>query len=394
MRKPDAWLLAPEAPYPLIGGGPARTASLVEHLARRYALDVVVFREPGAADPAAAFPPGLVRDIRVIELPAHSKRPAARAWRNLRRFLRGRPPLVDRFSGFESAVADSLRGRRYALAVVEHFWCAAYARQVAAHAETLVLDLHNIESVLHAQASELEPWPARAVFRRFAAACRALEQRWLPRYSLLLAASTEDARRVGEIAPGCRCEVYPNAIPLVAQPVREEEHVVAVSGNWEYHPNVSAVRLFRDRIWPRLRARWPELRWRLIGRNPEAVRRYVACDQRIELTGPVQDAVRELAAAQVVVAPLVEGSGTRVKIIEAWAAARAVVATPVGAEGLPGLDGEHLLVAETPERFVEAVSGLLGSAAQRFRLGRAGRSLYEQQLSWEAAWRGLERLGI
>jgi len=394
MKKPSAWLLAPEAPYPLVGGGPARTASLVEYLARRYALDMVVFREPGAADPAAAFPAGLVHDIRVIELPRHSKRPPARAWRNLRRFLRGRPPLVDRFSGFESAVEDSLRGRSYALAVVEHFWCAAYARQIAAHAETLVLDLHNIESVIHTQASEVEPWPARALFRRFATACRALEERWLPRCSLLLAASAEDARRAGEIAPGCRCAVYPNAIPLVAQPMREEEHVIAMSGNWEYHPNISAVRFFRNRIWPQLRARWPELRWRVIGRNPEGVRRYVAGEPRIELTGPVEDAVRELAAAQVVVAPLVEGSGTRVKIIEAWAAARAVVATPLGAEGLPGVDREHLRVAEKPERFAEAVSELLGSAGERRRLGQAGRSLYEQQLNWEAAWRGLERLGI
>jgi glycosyltransferase involved in cell wall biosynthesis len=301
---------------------------------------------------------------------------------------------VDRFSGFESAVEDSLRGRDYALAVVEHFWCAAYAQQVAAHAETLVLDLHNIESVLHAQASEGAPWPLRAVFRRFATACRVLEERWLPRYSLLLAASAEDARRVGEIAPGCRCAVYPNAIPLAAQPVREEEHVVAMSGNWEYHPNISAVRFFRSRIWPRLRARWPELRWRIIGRNPDSVRKYVAGEPHVELTGPVEDAVGELAAAQVVAAPLVEGSGTRVKIIEAWAAARAVVATPLGAEGLPGVDGEHLLVAEKPEGLVEAVSELLGSAGERRRLGQAGRSLYEQQLNWEAAWRGLEQLGI
>ena len=325
MKKPDALLVAPEAPYPVMGGGPARTASLVEYLGRRYALDVIVFREPGAADPAAAFPAGLPCAIRVIELPYHSRSLAARAARNLRRFLRGRSPLNDRFSGFEDEIERCLRGRSYELAVVEHFWCASYAERIAAHARTLVLDLHNVESVLYRRAAETEAWPMRVAFGRFAAACERLERRWLPRYSWLLAASPDDARRVAEIAPGCRCEVYPNAIPLAPRPQRAEEHLVAFSGNWEYHPNQAAVRFFRREIWPRLRTGWPELRWRLIGRNPEGVRKYAADDPRIELGGAVADAVRELAAAQVVVAPMLAGSGTRVKIIEAWAAARAVV---------------------------------------------------------------------
>lgn len=394
MKRPGALLVSPEAPYPLVGGGPARTASLVEYLGRRYELDVIVFREPGAPHPAAAFPPGLARALQVNDLPYHSKGPAARAARNLGRYLKGRPPLNDRFSGFEGRLADCLRGRTYQLAMVEHFWCAGYADLLAAHAAKTVLDLHNLESALYRGAADVEAWPASWLWRRFAASCEALERRWLPRYNLLLAASEEDARRVGEIAPGCRCVVYPNALPLAALPERAEEHVVAFSGNWEYHPNVAAVRFFRKAIWPRLRARWPELRWRLIGRNPQGIRRYVAGDGRIELTGPVTDAIAELAAAQVVVAPLLTGSGTRVKILEAWAAGRAVVSTRVGAEGLPGAPGEHLLVADRPEDFAEAVSRLLGSADERRRLGRAGRALFEQQLHWGAAWERLQEAGI
>ncbi len=134
MKKPGALLVSPEAPYPLVGGGAARTASLVEYLGRRYELDVIVFREPGVPDPAAAFPAGLARESLRINLPCHSKRPAARAARNLGRYLKGRPPLNDRFSGFDGALQNCLQGRTYQLAVVEHFWCAAYAELLAAHA--------------------------------------------------------------------------------------------------------------------------------------------------------------------------------------------------------------------------------------------------------------------
>src|SRR5215211_3960866 len=67
--KNAALVLAPEAPYPLAGGGPQRTASLLQYLANRYELDVIVFREPGGPDPAPAFPSGIARSVQTIELP-------------------------------------------------------------------------------------------------------------------------------------------------------------------------------------------------------------------------------------------------------------------------------------------------------------------------------------
>ncbi len=74
--------------------------------------------------------------------------------------------------------------------------------------------------------------------------------------------------------------------------------MIAFSGNLEYHPNISAVRYFRQEIWPELRERWPGLVWRLIGKNPQAVADIVKGDPRIELSGPVADAVRGTGARQ------------------------------------------------------------------------------------------------
>src|SRR5207244_2804424 len=108
---------------------------------------------------------------------------------------------------------------------------------------------------------------------------------------------------------------------------------VVFSGNLEYHPNVEAVRWFRREIWPRVRAHFPKLEWHLVGRNPQTVRRWIAGDDRIVVTGPVENAVESLGPAKVCVVPLRSGSGTRFKILEAWAAGRAVVSTTLGAEG-------------------------------------------------------------
>lgn len=391
---PRALLLAPEAPYPVWGGGALRSASLLEYLGSRYALDVIVFREPHAADPARSMPRRLIRGIRVLDLPRHSKAPLARVARNMGRFLRGTPPLNDRFSGFASGMSGFLSGRRYDLAVIEHFWCAPYWEQIAPHAGVVVLDMHNLESVLMARSAETASWPAACAFRRFAAASLNLERQWLPRFSLLLAASHEDAERLRGITPLSRIHVCPNAIPLVPEPAVPEEHVIAFSGNLEYYPNTDAVRYFRGRIWPLLRRRWPGLVWRLIGRNPEAVRRHVRGDPRIQVSGPLDDAVEALAASQVAVVPLRAASGTRVKILEAWAAGRPVVSTTLGAEGLSATDGEHLLLADSPEQFAEAVSSLLASVVLRNSLGRAGRRLYEEEFTWQSAWSKLAQAGL
>jgi glycosyltransferase involved in cell wall biosynthesis len=136
--------------------------------------------------------------------------------------------------------------------------------------------------------------------------------------------------------------------------------------------------------------RWPNLKWRIIGKNPEAVAEFVADDPRIELTGPVDDAVVELARARVAVAPLLSGSGTRVKILEAWAAGLPVVSTTLGAEGLEAVDGRDLMLADTADAIRGAINVLLGSRDWRDEMGASARRLYEHKYTWEAAWQCLD----
>ncbi len=389
---PGALFISAEAPYPLAGGGALRSASLLNFLASRYAVDMIVFREPRAADPREHLPGGLVRRLHVVDLPAHARHPLARAARNAGRLARRVPPLIDRFAGFGRQIAAATRGQHYEIAVIEHFWCAPYWTEAAAVSDATVLDLHNIESILHARSGSTGGGTQALAHRAFQHICRKLEEEWLPRFSHLLAASEPDAALLRAISPGSSVSVYPNSMPLVPAPARCEEDVIVFSGNLEYHPNISAVRFFGAEIWPELRARWRGLVWRLIGKNPWPSPASSAAIPRIELFGPVPDAVPELARAKVAIVPVLAGSGTRVKIIEAWAAGVPVVSTPLGAEGLPARPGEHALLAGTAEGFADAVSSLLADPALRDRVGRAGRYLFECEFTWEAAWKCLQFL--
>jgi glycosyltransferase involved in cell wall biosynthesis len=354
--------LSPEDPVAGSGGGGLRSASLLEYLRGRYEVDVLR-----------------------IDLRVHANDPAAKVRRNASRLIRGLPPLFDRYSGYEEQLQGKLEGKRYKFGVVEHFWCSSYEPLLRRYTDRLILDLHNIESELARTHAGAVRWPVSWVSRGFAAAYRRLEQSWLPRFDTLLVTSEEDRCRLQHKD----VHVYPNALPLIPQPEVAEEAAIAFSGNLEYHPNFEAVRWFRREIWPRVSERFPELEWRLIGRNPDAVARFVSGSPRVRIVGPVTDAVVELARARVCIVPLLSGSGTRFKILEAWAAGRAVVSTRLGAEGLGAKHEWHLLLADRPREFADAIARLLEDGGLRRQLGQAGRALYEERFSWPAAWKSL-----
>jgi len=373
-------MLCAEAPFPPVGGGPLRTASLVHYLAQRYALDVIVFREPGAADPREAFPAGLARRVSVIELPANRRDPVAKALRAVTRWMRRVPPHEDRFRGFPLPLDG-----RYHLALVEHFWCSSYIEQLRPVCEQVVLDLHNIESHFYERRAEVETGAIARIFTGFAAMNRELERERLPLFDTVLTTSVADAARIEH----GRKIVYPNAIPERAAPPRGDEPVVAFSGNMEFPPNLTAIAWFRDAIWPAVVARHPEARWRLIGKNEAAAAQILRGVPNVQLTGPVEDAVAELARCRVAVVPLRSGSGTRLKIIEAWAAGVPVVSTTVGAEGLEYRGGAHLVVADEATGFAEAICELFADGEASRRVGIAGRGLYESRYTWPAVWANL-----
>lgn len=377
----DALILCPEAPYPVVGGGPLRTACMVEYLASRYELDVITFREPGAPDPREAFPLASFRNFSVIDLPHHSKQAHARVLRNVGRLMRNAPPLVDRFAGFDLPV----RGK-YDVAVIEHFWCAPYVDHLRGHCSRIVLNLHNVESVLLERCAATESALGGAALRRFARACARLERELLPKFDDLLVCSESDRSQVG------RGTVWPNAIGFVSQLRPPRRNAIVFSGNMAYHPNIAAVQYFAAEIWPLIRENEPEIVWELIGKNPESLR--LPPDPRMRIVGPVEDAVAAMAGARAAVVPILSGSGTRFKILEAWAAGIPVVSTTLGAEGLQATHGEHLLIADDPVSFADAVKVLLKDEALAHRIGHSGRQLYESAYTWPVAWKILQAAGL
>jgi glycosyltransferase involved in cell wall biosynthesis len=361
---------------------------VLQYLARNYDLDAVFFSEETRPDPRGALPPGLVHDSLLIRLPIHARSSLARAWRNMRRYLQGIPPLVDRFAHAPGAGAMPawLEDRQYDVMVVEHFWCAPFAAQLRPHARRLVLDLHNIESEWHMRVAGTEHWPASAVHRSFAEAAKRLERKLLPLFDLVMVTSEREKEKLDCAG----AVVYPNTIPSVPKKSRARRLQIVFSGNLEYQPNIAAVKWFGEEVWPILQRHHPGLEWVIAGRRPESLRG-VLPPGRVRTTGEVSDALAEIGASLAAMVPIRSGSGTRIKILEAWAAGTPVVSTTLGAEGLPS---DAIALADSPESFAAKVSTLIASEPERERLANAGRETFHNGFTWEAGWKVLSSLGI
>ena len=390
--KPSALVISPEAPYPLDGGGALRTASLLCYLSSRYQVDLIAFQHP-AQEIAESLPPGLVRSCRLIELRHHENTFSARASRNAARLLQGRPPLLDRFSGYDAQIERLLEETRqpYDIALLEHFWSATYLPLVKRFSRRVILDLHNIESGWHAGCADAGGFPRSLIHRAFARAARRFERELLPLCDLALTTSADDARRVQALSPGLQVCIYPNAVPWRDLPLTPPDHAIAFSANMEYEPNRTAVKWFLETIWPAIHKQFPTLVLRLIGKNPNAVAKFIGNSRNVECTGWVEDTLPFLATAQICIAPLRSGSGTRLKIIEAWAAGRPVVSTTKGAEGLGAIDGQSILLADAPDHFADSIKRLLLDPALRQKIAISGRELFEAKFTWNVVWKTLSQ---
>ena len=179
-----------------------------------------------------------------------------------------------------------------------------------------------------------------------------------------------------------RVEVVENAYPEVADPVGRtvvgEPPTVTFQGTLRYPPNAEAARFLVDSVGPVLRARVPGVRLRLVGTTAPGLERLDAPPD-VTLVGQVPEIADELARTDVVVVPLRFGSGTRLKILEAFAHRIPVVSTALGAEGLGAEDGVHLLVADDAPAIAEACRRLIGDPDLRRRVVTQAHALFAER---------------
>ncbi len=251
-----------------------------------------------------------------------------------------------------------------------------------------IIDEHNVEyelfwrTFLHESAGLrkwFNWWESRLLKPRELALCRQAD--------LVLTTSDCDGQLLKPDLPTTPLQTVPNGVDLVnfqGQATSASACQIVFTGAMNYYPNINAVLFFAERIWPLVRQQVPAATWVIVGREPPPEVQRLGNLPGVTVTGTVPDVRPYLEASTVAVVPLQIGSGTRLKILEAFAMRKAVVSTSLGCEGLAVRSGTHLLLADRPVEFAQKVGLLLQDADLRTRLGQAARTLVEDCYSWEA----------
>jgi polysaccharide biosynthesis protein PslH len=383
-----------EAPYPVRSGAPLRMWQNIEVLATRGPVFAFSIGGPKEVDGAPSPLSGWLH----IDRAEYDAKPA-RGIARLRKIVSPRQFPVDNDTitvELNRRLRAYIRSVRPDLIVISH-WTDAYPAALKEF-PSVVVDAHNIESVLArdlARAGVRRPSLVRTLEhvrfrRRELKMFRQAKRVWVP--------SEHDAQLVAKLDRSlAKPVVWPNAVDVESYASvrsRTTAPVVGLEPNGKtmiyvgffwYSPNARAAQQLIAHTLPAVRRRHPDARLLLVGKDPTDFMLDAASrDRGIVVTGGVPDTRPYLALADVCAVPLTEGSGTRLKLLEAFSCGIPVVSTNKGAEGIDAANGREVVIADDPDRFALEIADVFEQPARYRDQTRFALDLVRERYSWTA----------
>lgn len=362
------------------GGGSIRQFNLLERAAKQADVDLLFV---GDLD-GVVLPSGL-RKVKSVGRGEPRRQQLLETTRrrliNLAAFVPHQPPTE---IALVRSVADAARPHlldtsQYDVVQVEHEYMASVLPE--GRQSSWAITLHHLVSVRSRQRAAVAGTARhRRLFEADARRADEWEERISSSYDLTIVASAEDAACLRRPAA-----VIPNGVDLAKfsfEPLPEDPRMI-FSGSFNYEPNIDGATWLCEEILPSIRARVPEATVVLVGREPDRRVRRLAGIPGVEAHFDVPDVTLLLKSARVAVVTLRQGSGTRLKALEAMAAGRPVVGTAIGLEGLGVVSGSSCCVADDAEGLADATARLLRDDSAASTMARAARRLVEDHFGWD-----------
>ncbi len=376
------------SPLPVASGGQLRMYHVLRELAQRdHAITVLSFyqtddQRQGLEELAEE----LSIDVHIVPFArlSDSLDSPARMFQLLSAQMRGQPTDVAIWSqsAMFQAMDRVLSTTSIDLIQVEWPYLAPYA--LAHPTIPRILVTYDIFSVAFARRAAL----ASNRLKRFrllrkAKAWGRYETTLYNQFAAVGAMSPVDANMIRRFAPDANAVVLPNGVDtltLTPGEIRPQARTLLFVGSPTHAPNIDAACWLLTEIWPILTRRYPDLKLTLVNLEHPTVRAYL--QPGVELLGRVPDLEPIYRRADIAVVPLRAGSGTRLKILEAFAFGVPVVSTSIGWEGLAVKPGKHLLSADSAQDFATAIAQLIDRQDERRLLAGNARRLVVEHYDW------------
>lgn len=381
----DLLLLIHRIPYPPNKGDKIRSYHLLKHLARDYRVHLATFVDD----------PDDWQHVPTVEKMCASSHfaslnPTLARVRSLGALVKNRSLSLDyyRDQGLERWVDQTVAAHKIDRVLVFSSAMAQYADKYPNARR--VVDFCDVDSDKWRQYADKKAWPMSWLYRHEARQLLSYERRVARDYDASLFVSAPEADLFRQLAPesDARIGFFSNGVdtdyfsPEAAgpSPFKDGEQAIVFTGAMDYWPNVDAVQWFAQDVMPLLRARFPELRFYIVGARPAPAVLELGKQPNIVVTGTVPDVRPYIRHARAAVAPLRIARGIQNKVLEAMAMATPVVVSPQALEGIEAEPGRELVLAQDAPGFVEAVAALLARGDND--MGLAARARVERKYSW------------
>jgi sugar transferase (PEP-CTERM/EpsH1 system associated) len=380
----DLLFLSQRIPFPPDKGEKIRAFHILKALAERYRVHLGCFVDDPADAAHVAALDAYCASVRAIRLPRSTL------------LLRSLSALATGASVSESCFRDQRMTDWISKTVAEHgigkafVFCSSMARYAIDLPAKKILDIVDVDSEKWRAYAETASWPTRMVYARESRKVLSLERSAAMAYDRVLFVSAAEAAlfsarvpqaaaRVLAMNNGVDLDYFDPSQPFVS-PFRESAKPIVFTGTMNYRPNVEAVTYFANDVLPAIQAAQPRAEFWIVGAQPSREVRALAANASIRVTGQVADVRPYLAHADCAVAPLRMARGVQNKVLEAFAMARPVVASPQACEGIGASPGKEILVAHDAQSFACHVSAVL--KGEHAGLGARARARVETDYRW------------
>lgn len=386
--------VAARPPWPLDTGAKIRSWHILSGLVNQFKVDVLVYKDEFEEE--AWLKEGLKLGVNnIVSVQNQALNQPLSTGKVIASLLRGIPANIPKYqvAAFSARFIEMLADD-YDVIHIEHVHMAGVLRHIkrTGYRKPMIsLDAHNVEWQITKRMGENEiSLPYKLALKWQTRNMRRFEEWVFRNVDTIMAVSGEDTEVISAMTG------RQTPVALVENGVDEKYFIPGAKsgvisgrlvfvGSMDWQPNIDAMLWFVHDILPRIKNTKPLCSLVIVGRKPhKSIQSLHSPDEGVVVTGSVDDVRPYVRSAEVVVAPLRFGGGTRLKILEAFAMGKAVVSTTLGCEGIDCRDDEHLRIRNNPSHFAEAVLELMADPLLRFEIGSSGCKLAHERYTWSA----------
>jgi len=357
-------LITNKLPYPLKDGGAIATFSIAKNLTNfAEKVDILAINTSKHYYDVNKIPSEITEKVNIFDYFLNTDIKPANLIKN---FLFSKTPYnAERFidDDFKEKIIEILKNNKYDIVQLEGLYVLPYLSTIRKVSDAkITYRAHNIEHEIWERTFQNTSNKLKKIYiKNLTNRIKKFEQKFINQYDLLIPITLRDEQKLkamGNTMPSLTIPTGVNITDYKSDTSIAEKNSIFHIGSLDWSPNQEGILWFLKNCWGKILDQNPDIKFYIAGRNAPQWLINQVNKKNVIFVGEVEDAHEFINSKSVMIVPLLSGSGMRIKIIEGLALSKAIVTTSIGIEGIEAENKKDAIIANTPEKFIDAINCL------------------------------------